>query len=73
MMNAPKSAEEFWVMDGRANFDIDKATVLVHCTSFEEALGCVHDYGADTCIVKVAEHGQEQEIVYSLLQEEQMD
>ncbi len=57
--------EQYWVMDGRANYSIDDAYVLVTCDTFDEAMDYVNDYGDDTCIVKIL--GDNQELVYSLL------
>jgi hypothetical protein len=55
---------QYWVMDGRANYDIDEALVLVNCKTLVEAFRNVDDYGADTCIVKV--EGEQQKLIYSL-------
>ena len=59
--------EQYWVMDGRANYSIDDALVLVTCDTFDGAMEHVNDYGNDTCIVKVV--GDDQELAYSLLTE----
>lgn len=57
---------DFWVMDGRANFDIDRAIVLVAGNdTLEEAMEYIDDYGADTCIVKKNYTTGEQVLVYS--------
>lgn len=58
---------QYWVMDGRANYSIDNALVLVPCDTFDEAMKYINNYGDDTCIVKVTESNQE--LVYSLQQE----
>lgn len=60
-----KSDEEsvYWLMDGRANFDVDRAMVLRTCGSYSDAKKHVNDYGADTCIVDV----ETQSVVYSLM------
>lgn len=58
----------YWVMDGRANYDIDKASVLVTTKTFEEAMEYLDSYGADTCIVEVT--GQGNSVVHSRLFEE---
>lgn len=54
-------------MDGRAIFDVDKATVLEICTTLDEAYENVKDYGTDTCIVNAGT----KEVVYSLLWEDE--
>lgn len=43
----------YWLMDGRANHDVDAAMVLETCDSLEEAYQGWKDYGSDTCIVEV--------------------
>jgi len=53
----------YWLMDGRANYDVDKALVLESCYTLEDARKSWHDYGNDTCIVDV----KTQTIVDSLL------
>jgi hypothetical protein len=52
-------------MDGRANYDIDRASVLCTADDLEEAFNDLNDYGEDTCIIRVTEDTQE--LVYSLL------
>lgn len=56
--------EQYWVMDGRAHFDIDKAIVLETCDTFEEAYNHRNSYEYDSCIVKVDEEGN-QELVWT--------
>lgn len=55
--------EGYWLMDGRANYDVDDAYVLRSCNTLEEAQIHINDYGADTCIVDV----ETQEVVDSLM------
>lgn len=55
----------FWLMDGRANYDIDTAMVLETTDTYDEAMKSINDYGADTCIVEV--DGDKQTLVYSLM------
>lgn len=67
--------EQFWVMDGRANYSIDDAQCLVTCGTFKEAKGAIHDYGNDSCIVKVVISNGEYtfELVYSLFWEDEVN
>lgn len=58
-------SEQYWLMDGRANYSIDDAIVLEIRDTFDEAMKKINNYGADTCIVKIV--GNSQELVYSLL------
>lgn len=44
-------SKDYWLMDGRAIYDVDKALVLEVCCSLREAQENICDYGADTCIV----------------------
>ena len=44
---------KYWIMDGRANYNVDKAMVLETCETIEEAYKNWEKYGTDTCIVKV--------------------
>ena len=53
----------YWLMDGRANYDVDKAMVLETCNTLEEAQASINNYGADTCIVDV----ETQKVVDSLM------
>ena len=53
----------YWLMDGRANFDVDRAIVLECCSTLKEAKRNINNYGADTCIVDV----ETQEVVDSLM------
>lgn len=53
----------YWLMDGRANYDVDRAMVLECCDTLEEAKANINEYGADTCIVDV----ETQEVVDSLM------
>lgn len=53
----------YWLMDGRANYDVDAATVLEHCDTLAEAKRNINDYGADTCIVDI----ESQKVVDSLM------
>ncbi len=55
----------YWLMDGRANFDIDRALVLETCDTLAEAKAHLNDYGADTCLVEV--DGNTQTLVDSLM------
>ena len=48
---------QYWLMDGRAFYDIDKAVVLETCDTYEAAMGSIEDYGDDTCIVRVSGEG----------------
>jgi len=41
----------FFLMDGRARFDVDDAIVFSCCVSVKEARKEAPDYGDDTCIV----------------------
>jgi len=43
----------YWLMDGRALYDMDSALVLETCGTLKEAQESIHDYGDDTCIVQV--------------------
>lgn len=54
---------DYWIMDGRALRDVDKASVLEVCETIGEAYKNVHDYSPDACIV----NAQTKEVVYSLL------
>ena len=45
------NAEGYWLMDGRAIDDIDRALVLEVCETLDEAEENLFDYGADTCII----------------------
>lgn len=66
---------DYWLMDGRAHYDIDSALVLETCSSLKEAQQNINEYGADTCIVKVKSHPikgnkfqvDKQEVVDSLI------
>ena len=44
----------YYIMDGRANYDVDAAFVLESCDTLEEAKESISGYGADTCIVDEA-------------------
>jgi uncharacterized membrane protein len=55
--------EGYWLMDGRANYDVDAAIVLECCDILAEAKRNINDYGADTCIVDA----ETQEVVDSLM------
>jgi len=50
---------KYWVMDGRARYDIEKALVLSTCSSLEEAKEDLEMFG-DAVIVDV----EKQEVVY---------
>ena len=50
----------FLVMDGRANYDVDEALVLVALNSIEECFEVLQDFGPDTCIVV------DNEVIFSL-------
>ncbi len=56
---------QYWLMDGRANYSIDKAIVLEICSTMNEATKNFDNYGDDTCIVKV--DGDEKTVICSLL------
>ena len=43
--------KDYWVMDGRAHYSIDDATVLVCCSTLDEAYRSLDDFGSDSCIV----------------------
>ena len=43
----------YWLMDGRAAYSVDDATVLETCDTLEECAESINDYGDDTCIVDV--------------------
>jgi hypothetical protein len=58
---------QYWVMDGRAHYSFDDATVLVCCDSLDEAKSYINDYGAGTCIIEVNTKTWEHSIVASLL------
>jgi hypothetical protein len=45
----------YWLMDGRAAYDIDEAAVLHVCDTLEQAEAEINDYGADTCIVEISD------------------
>lgn len=72
--NTNNDDEQFWVMDGRANYEIDDAQVLLTCGTLKEAKRSVHDFGNDTCIVKVVinDEGYTFELVYSLFWEDEV-
>ena len=55
----------YYLMDGRANYDIDAAIVLDCCNTLKEAVENINRYGADTCIVK--DLGSGQTLVWSLM------
>jgi hypothetical protein len=59
----------YWVMDGRANYSIDNAMVLVCCPGLDDAYDCWKEFGADTCIVDP----DTQEVVDSLMWRESQD
>jgi hypothetical protein len=59
--------KHYWLMDGRANYDIDTAMVLETADTYAEAMESINDYGADTCIVEVDDDKETQELVYSLM------
>jgi len=63
--------EQYWLMDGRAVFDIDKAIVLEVCETYQEAWSNRNDYGADTCIVLVADGGHT--LLHCLMWEREAD
>ena len=54
------SDSRYWIMDGRANLDIDRALVLETCDTLEEAREALDLYADDSVIVDV----ETQEIVY---------
>lgn len=56
----------YWLMDGRAEHDIDKAITLECCESYEEAAANINGYGDDTCIVEVID-GVPQKVLWCLL------
>lgn len=60
--------KQYWLMDGRAHYDIDSATVLECCPSLDRAYDSWHDFGDDTCIVDP----DSMEIVDSLMWQETM-
>jgi hypothetical protein len=43
----------YWLMDDRANYDTDKAFVLMWCDTLQEAKDAISLFGSDTCIVDV--------------------
>lgn len=45
-----ESQPRYWIMDGRANYDIDSAVVISTCATLAEARAEVNDYG-DAVIV----------------------
>ena len=55
--------EGYWLMDGRAHYDVDRAMVLECCNTLAEAERSIEKYGADTCIVDV----ETQKVVDSLM------
>jgi hypothetical protein len=55
--------KQYWLMDGRANYDVDVAYVLECCSSLKKAKRNINNYGADTCIVDA----ETQEVVDSLM------
>ncbi len=62
--NTPgRKKTQYWIMDDRACYDIDKAIVLETCDTFEEAYASRYSYGTDSCIVQVTPDGK-QELVW---------
>ena len=58
----------YWLMDGRASYDIDKATVLECCDTYEKAVANINGYGSDTCIVEIPTEGKhKQRLIWCLL------
>ena len=55
--------KDYWLMDGRANLNVNNAIVLRTCESLSEAYRNLYDYGNDTCIVDV----ETKKVVYSML------
>ena len=55
--------KQYWLMDGRANYDVGAAYVLECCSSLKDAKRNINDYGADTCIVDA----ETREVVDSLM------
>jgi len=51
------TGDQYWIMDGRAHYDVDKALVLETCSTFEEAYAHRYDYGDDSCIFTVHPDG----------------
>jgi hypothetical protein len=45
--------KEYWIMDGRARFDVDRAVVCEVCDSLKEAKRHAPNYG-DACVVDAA-------------------
>lgn len=58
-------SHQYWLMDGRAVDDVDRALVLETCSTLREAHDNRHDYGGDTCIVDETD----QELLYCILWE----
>lgn len=58
----------YYLMDGRANFDIDKAAVLETCDTIDEAMNSINNYGTDTCLVRVSNNNEQ--LLFSLLDDE---
>ncbi len=46
-----KEAKTYYLMDGRAAHDMDKAIVLETCMDWGEVISDIDGYGADTCVV----------------------
>ncbi len=66
-MSEEKEELYFWLMDGRASYDIDKAIVLQSCDTLDQAIANIDNYGADTCIVAVTPDDKPQELLWCLL------
>lgn len=50
---------DYWVMDGRAEANIDDAMVLSCEPCYKSARKSIDSFGADSCIVRVTDKGQE--------------
>lgn len=54
----------YYLMDGRAKFAIDKASILETCDTMKEAMANINNYGSDTCIVEVSNDNEK--LLFSL-------
>lgn len=56
---------DYWVMDGRAEQNIDDAMVLSCEPCYKSARKSINNFGADSCIVRVTD--TEQDLLWCLL------
>jgi len=55
------------LFDGRYVLNPDRAIVLECCTELDEAIRCINDYGADTCLVQMNDDAGTEKLLYALL------